>query len=222
MVGVDRCRVDARGVGEPGDEITGEGPFGARFGHGDDCQCLALRIEVVGQQLGSGHRHRRALIDVQVIRGQHRRLRTRHPRIDPHRQPPGGGEAVVVAQCVGDGFDAGEPGVGRVAKEAAEVDHGAVRRGSDLDDAERVAVGIEVVAEHERLDLRAGIRPRRIITSHGRRGRGRGRDGWERHGDDRRDSNQCEHRHHPDPHWFVGSTTPRSACERAPTNPPVP
>ena len=79
----------------------------------------------------------------------------------------GGGQAVGVAQYVGDGFDPGEPDVGGVAHMAAEVVGGAVCWGEDLGDAERVAVGIEVVAGHEGNDRCPRIRTRHIITGHG-------------------------------------------------------
>ena len=72
---------------------------------------------------------------------------------------------MAVAEAVGDGLDAGEAGVGCVVDDDPPLADGAVGGGGGLDDAERVAVGIEVVADHEQRHRRAAFGPRHIITS---------------------------------------------------------
>ena len=85
---------------------------------------------------------------------------------DPHREYTGGEEAVVVAECVGDGFDAGVAGGGGVGDRVGGECHGAVGWVCHRDDGERVQVGIEIVLGDVHPDRPTSTHHRHIITCH--------------------------------------------------------
>ena len=152
-VGVGEGGVGVGRVGVAVVGVAGQDPVVGRFGHHRDGDRLVLGVGVVGEELRRGEADRGALIHVEIV-GQRVGSSGRvGAGVDPHRDESGVGEAVAVADGVGDGFDAGEASVGGV-DDVAVVEDGAVGRVGDLSQGDGVTVGIEVVVPHVDRHLR--------------------------------------------------------------------
>src|SRR6185437_12801908 len=159
--GVGAAEARRGSVGEGAVAVQGERPVrGASYEHGR--QRVAVGVGVIGKHAGhlaGGRAERRVFLGAVVVVPRGGRVVDRR---DGDGHGGGGAEGGAVAGVVGEGVGAVEVGGGGVGEGAVGVDGGgAVRRGGHRRrrNAERVAVGVAVVAEH----AGRGNRQRRVL-----------------------------------------------------------
>ena len=152
------------GVRRIGEGAVGIGDNGAIGGPGRDrgAEGIAVGVLVVGQHVDG---NRRILVGGRrIVPGDGRRIRRLHRDADRGGSAP----PLAVRDAVGEAVGARKTGIGRVGEGAAGIEcDAAVGRPGDQRWAERVAVDIAVVGQHDDGDRRA-LRGRHRVV--GRRG----------------------------------------------------